>query len=107
MDRQEMQERLPKIANVITEEVLWQLTPIYCLLDFDKNDFCKIIESIGIEKWISENAVKRWERLATAEAELSAKEKYIKNKDKIDEMERELKYLKESVNLYEKNVRTS
>lgn len=91
-----------KLSN---EHELWAITPIYCLLNFDKDDFCKLLDAIGLEKWIE--AANRWKRLDTAEQELAAKEKYLKAKAQIKELETkkseinsELERLEQAVNAY-------
>jgi len=82
---EEMQERLknPKI----TQEQLWLLNPIYCLLDFHKDDFCKLVDAIGLDKWLKK--AEYWKRLDIAEQELSAKERYIKAKARLEDLEAE------------------
>ena len=45
---EEAQARLKKSA--INTEQLDAISPIYCLLDFDKDDFCKLVDAIGLEK---------------------------------------------------------
>lgn len=47
----EAQERLKK--TTITEEQLWGLNSLYILLDLDKDDFCKIVDAVGIEKLLT------------------------------------------------------
>ena len=94
---EEMQARLKK-AEVTTQEQLEQLSPIYCLLDFDKDDFCKLIDAIGIDKWI--DSANRWERLDRAERELTAKERYIKAKARLEDLEAERAELEAVINAY-------
>ncbi len=100
----ELQERLNRTD--ITEEQLWELHPIYCLLDFDKDDFCKLITAIGLEKWLAK--AKRWQRLDTAEQEYTDKEKYNQVKAKLEDLERqkrnienEIIYAAQFINHYE------
>jgi hypothetical protein len=93
---EEIHERLK--TTEITQEQLWQITPIYCLLDFHKDDFCKLVKAIGIEKWLTK--VDWWERLSRAEEDLSAKERYIKAKSRLAELESEKSGLEQIVNNY-------
>ena len=104
MNLEEMQARCKK-AKVVTESEMWAISPIYCLLNFDKDDFCKLVDAIGLEKWVS--AGERWKRLDRAERELTAKERYIKAKDRLDEIRNEGKQLELYVQQYERAVRQS
>ncbi len=99
---EEMQARCKK-AKVTTQDELWAVSPIYCLLNFDKDDFCKLVDAIGLEKWVE--AKDRWERLARAEEELTLKERYEKDKRRLADLERELEVLKETTTSYEKTHR--
>jgi hypothetical protein len=82
----------------ITEEQLWQLSPIYCLLDFDKTDFCKLVDAIGLDKWLKKSA--RWNRLDKAEQEFAAKERYLDAKARLLELESEKEHLEQIVSRY-------
>ncbi len=95
---EEMQARCKK-AKVTTQDELWAVSPIYCLLNFDKDDFCKLVDAIGLEKWVG--AKERWERLAKAEEELSGKERYVREKRRLEDIEREAEALRESTTAYE------
>lgn len=95
---EEMQARCKK-AEITTQDELWAVSPIYCLLNFEKDDFCKLIDAIGLEKWVA--AKDRWERLARAEEELSAKERYHREKARLEDLEQEIQRLKESTTAYE------
>lgn len=97
MNLQEFQERI-KDENV-TEEQLWAVHPIYCLLDFEKDDFCKLVKAIGLEKWLQK--AERWERLNKAEEELTAKEKYLSSKRKLEDLQNEAQQLEEYIKHYE------
>jgi hypothetical protein len=96
---EEMQDRCKK-AKPATQDEVWAVSPIYCLLNFDKDDFCKLIDAIGLEKWVQ--AKGRWERLAEAEEMLTAKEAYTRNKARLEELDEEQARLCEAVELYEK-----
>lgn len=96
---EEMEARLKKTPSEhITQENLWKISPIYCLLDFHKDDFCKLIDAIGLDKWLAK--VDRWKRLDRAEQELSAKERYLQAKARLADIEAEKAGLEEIVNGY-------
>lgn len=93
-------QALCKKENVTSQDEVWAVSPIYCLLNFDKADFCKLVDAIGLEKWVE--AKSRWERLAEAEEMLSAKEAYVRNKARLEEVTHEQAKLQERVEQYEK-----
>lgn len=88
-----------KLINPITAEQLEAIHPIYCLLNFDKSDFCSLVDAIGINKWI-ENKV-FFERLDRAERALTEKEKYLKAKKRLEELEDEKQQLESFVSRYD------
>jgi len=92
----EANERLKK--SKITEEQLWGLNSLYILLDLDKDDFCKIVDAVGVDKLIKKQS--RYERLDKAEQELAAKEKYLDAKNRLEELESEKQDLENIVNNY-------
>lgn len=92
----EANERLKKIT--ITEEQLWGLNSLYILLDLDKDDFCKIVDTVGIEKLLKKQ--NHYERLDQAEQELASKERYLKAKNRLQELEDEKQQLETIVNGY-------
>lgn len=93
---EEAQARLKK--TTITEEQLWGLNSLYILLDLDKDDFCKIVDVVGIEKLLKKQS--HYERLDQAEQELAAKEKYLAAKRRLEEIEAEKQSLENIVNGY-------
>lgn len=82
----------------INEDQLWALNSLYILLDLDKDDFCKIVDAVGVDKLLSKQ--NRYDRLDRAEQELTAKEKYIKAKNRLEEIEIEKQSLENIVNSY-------
>ena len=82
----------------INEDQLWTLNSLYILLDLDKDDFCKIVDAVGVDKLLSKQ--NRYERLDKAEQELTAKEKYLKAKNRLEELESEKQSLENIVNNY-------
>lgn len=98
MTLEEMQDRCKK-AKVTTQDEVWAVSPIYCLLNFDKDDFCKLVDAIGLDKWVA--AKEHWERLARAEEELAAKERYLRQKRRLEDVNREADDLRDSIQAYE------
>lgn len=94
-----LEEANERLKTPITQEQLWELSPIYCLLDFHKDEFCKLIDAIGIEKWLEKS--NRWKRLDRAESELIAKERYLKAKSRLAEIQLEKETLEQIVNNYQ------
>ncbi len=98
---EEANSRLKSVQ--LTEEQLWQINSIYCILNLDKNDFCKIVDAVGFDKLAQQQ--KRYERYDKAEQELTAKERYLKAKTRLEELEYEKKGLEAFINDYEGRVR--
>lgn len=92
----EANDRLKKVQ--ITEEQLWQINSLYCILNLDKDDFCKIVDLIGLDKLIQQQS--RYERFDKAEQELRAKERYLQAKKRLQELEDEKAELEHIVNSY-------
>lgn len=93
---EEAQARLKK--TTISEEQLWGLNSLYILLDLDKDDFCKIVDLVGIEKLLRKQS--HYERLDSAEQALSAKEKYLSAQERMKELELEKQSLDDIINSY-------
>lgn len=93
---EEAQVRLKK--TTITEEQLWGINSLYILLDLDKDDFCKIVDAVGLETLLKKQ--KHYVRLDKAEQELAAKERYLKAKRRLAELEEEKVHLEGIVNGY-------
>jgi len=93
---EEAKARLKKTE--INEEQLWGLNSLYILLDLDKDDFCKIVDAVGIETLLKKQS--HYERLDRAEQELTAKEKYLNAKARLEELEMEKSNLEQIVTNY-------
>jgi len=93
---EETNDRLKK--SKITEEQLGGINSLYILLDLDKDDFCKIVDAVGIETLLKKQS--HYERLDQAEQELTAKERYLKAKNRLNELEAEKQDLENIVNSY-------
>ncbi|MHB8065861.1 MAG: hypothetical protein ACYDG2_25140 [Ruminiclostridium sp.] len=93
-----LEEANALLKKSINEEQLQKVGQIYALLAFDKPDFCKLIDAIGIDKWtIREN---RWTFLDEAERGLQAKNQYLDAKKRLEELENEKQGLEQIVNNY-------
>lgn len=93
---EEANKRLKKTQ--LTQEQLWQINSIYCILNLDKDDFCKIVDLVGLDKLIAQQ--NRYERFDKAEQELAAKERYLKARQRLKDLEYEKQQLEEIVNSY-------
>lgn len=93
---EEANARLKK--GKITEEQLWGLNSLYILLDLHKDDFCKIVDTVGLEILLKKQP--HYDRLDKAEQELAAKEKYVAAKNRLAELESEKEQLENIVNGY-------
>lgn len=93
---EEANARLKKTK--ITEEQLWGLNSLYILLDLDKDDFCKIVDTVGLDKLLSKQS--HYERFDKAEQKLTAEERYLKAKARLEELKLEKQTLEEVVSAY-------
>ncbi len=93
---EEANARLKKTK--INEDQLWAINSLYILLDLDKDDFCKIIDTVGLNTIL--NKQRHYDRLIEAEEELTAKERYLQAKDRLKELENEKSSLEQVVNNY-------
>lgn len=93
---EEANKRLKKVQ--LTEEQLWQINSLYCILNLDKDDFCKIVDMVGLDKLIQQQ--RRYERFDKAEQELRAKERYLQAKRRLQELEDEKAELEAVVDSY-------
>lgn len=93
---EEANARLKKTK--ITEEQLWGLNSLYILLDLHKDDFCKIVDAVGVETLLTKET--HYSRLEQAENELAAKERYLKAKSRLEELADEKLQLEQVVSSY-------
>ena len=91
----EANERLKTVQ--INEGQLWALNSLYLLLDLDKDDFCKIVDLIGVEKLTAKRG--HYDRLRRADDMLA--ERYDDAKQRLAELDRERERLQETVSQYE------
>ena len=93
----EANERLKTVQ--INEGQRWALNSLYLLLDLDKDDFCKIVDLIGVEKLTAKRG--HYDRLRRADDMLAARERYDDAKQRLAELDRERERLQETVSQYE------
>jgi phage-related tail protein len=84
---EEMQARLKK-AKIETQEQLWGISSLYILLDLSKDDFCGIVDKIGLEKLLEKR--ERYDSLFEAMDELKAKRAYLSAKEKLASLNEKL-----------------
>lgn len=96
---EEANSRLKK--EKITEKQLWDINSLYLLLDLDKDDFCKIVDAVGVEKLIEKKNY--YENIRQAEEEMRARENYKRNKYRLYQLEAEKQLLENSIKEYEEN----
>ena len=94
-----LEEANKRLKSPITDDELWQLNPAYIMLDLDKDDFCKIVNTVGKDKIIGKQSW--YERLIHAEEELKAKEKYLAAQQRLLELKEEEQNLKLTVEAYQ------
>ena len=97
-----LHEANARLKTPITSEQLDKIHGIYCVLDFSKDDFCKLVDAIGIDKWTEKTL--DWINLSLAQYEMRVKEKYLANKRRIEDMEKELQRLETQVKEFEYNT---
>lgn len=93
---EEAQARLKETE--INQEQLWQLNSLYILLDLHKDDFCKIIDLVGLDNLLKKQS--HYDRLLKAEEELSAKERYWQAKERLERLEAEKEGLENIISTY-------
>lgn len=90
----------------ISEEQLWDLNSLYLLLDLNKDDFCKIVDAVGLEKLIARKQYYNW--VCDARDEVRQKERYVHTKEKLKQrmahlsaLEREISDMQDFIAKYE------
>lgn len=81
------------LEKPITEEELDSIHMIYCLLDLSKEQFCKIVDAIGVEALADKK--EHYYRLHTGEQLLKSKENHEKKKKEVAELDARMKQLEE------------
>ncbi|MBR0596607.1 hypothetical protein [Sinanaerobacter chloroacetimidivorans] len=94
-----LEEANARLKSVkINEEQLWGLNSLYIVLDLHKDDFCKIVDAVGLEVLLAKQA--HYERLEKADGELYLKEQYLRSKARLAELEDEREVLERIVKGY-------
>lgn len=91
------------LKKEITSEQLDIVHPLYAMLKFEKADFCKIIDAVGIEKLTEKTLV--IERLDMAEREWKKYEEYEAAKEQLARLNREEQRYREIVENYKPLIR--
>lgn len=87
------------LKNPITEEQLEKIIPLYYVLDFPaKEDFCKVIDAVGIGKVVSRKI--RYDRLLEAEKQLTRKEQHKKDLERLEALYDEREELEKRIGDY-------
>lgn len=95
----EANERLKTVQ--ITEDQLWRLNHLYILMDLHKDDFCKIVDTVGLDALLERQG--HYERFYRAERELAVKERYLEAKRRLEEIANEKQILESITNKYERD----
>ncbi len=88
----QLHEANARLKKEITVEELDNIHMLYCILDFmDKDDFCKMVDAVGIEKLVEGKGT--YDRLFEAEKLLNAKRNHEKKKNEVAELDLHIKEL--------------
>lgn len=87
-----------RLKSKITETHLYQLEILHNLLGLDTDDFCKMIDAVGVEKLLAKE--ERYNMLYHAKAEMKLKLRYLEAKERLREMEKERADLQAFVDEY-------
>jgi len=98
MNLEEMQARC-KLAQVTKQSDVDAVGPLYWLLDLHKDDFCKLVDAVGLDKLVKVR--ERWERLARAYEAMATRETYERNKARLEAIADEAAGLREHIEQYE------
>lgn len=97
-----LEEANDRLMTKINQDQLWSLNALYILLDLHKDDFCKIVNVVGLDALLKKQKYYEW--LDQAREELDAKERYLKAKVRLEDLEIEKSNLEQIVNGYESNL---
>jgi hypothetical protein len=99
---EELEARLKKENVNLTTQNYEILEKIYIAMDFDKDIFAKIVDSISIEELIKKE--KYFEFVIDAVFEKQQHDKYVKNLELIEAYQREISSMKEFNERYKKSL---
>jgi hypothetical protein len=100
VDIHELNARL-KRGNA-TEEQLQAITPLYIVLDLDKDIFCRMVDAVGVEVIAAESA--KWEWLREAQEEKIARQQYFKDIQRLEDLLEEKEQIDNRVAAYLKKA---
>lgn len=76
-----IQEANERLQTPISNDQLQAIHILYCLLDLSKDDFCKMVDAVGID--VLTERENTYNRLHEASLFLNKKERYDKNKKEL------------------------
>lgn len=80
------------LKTPITEDELRKVHTLYCLLDLTKEEFCNMIDAVGID--VLASGAETYQRLHIGETMLREQEQYNKAKEEILELDTQINNLK-------------
>lgn len=86
-----LHEANARLKTEITGEQLDKIHMVYCLLDLEKDDFCKIVDAVGVDTLMAKT--ERYNRLHQGKILLDAKEKHERNKKSMQTLDMEMEAL--------------
>jgi hypothetical protein len=94
-----LDEANARLKRKVTPEELDKMNAAYVVMDLDKDDFCKIVDAIGVEKLIEKQ--EWYERLLKAEEELKEREIYEQALKQKKRLQQSLEVVQRIINEYE------
>lgn len=88
-----LKEANARLKTPITLEELGDIHTLYCLLDLSKDDFCKIVDVLGVD--VLANHKERYENLRQGQILMKEKIDYENRKKAISAIDEEFKALTE------------
>jgi len=86
-----LEEANARLKHEITNGELEGLNSLYILLDLEKDEFCKIVNAIGVAPLLKKQ--RHYDRLYKAEEEYTAKERYLAARIELEEINHRQKEL--------------
>lgn len=86
---EEANKRLKK--RQITEDELWALNSLYIIIDLEKDEFCKMVDMVGVDRLLIKSSY--YDHVLQGQDELVKREKYLLAKQRLQELEYEREQL--------------
>lgn len=86
------------LKTSITGEELDKIHPLYCTLDLKKEQFCQLVDTLGIDVFTEKAS--HWEHLAKAQKERRDKDRYLRDTARADALESELQEIHRRISQY-------